>query len=310
METITEDSQQLKRALQEGKNIVVTTLQKFPVISQQVQSLPGRHFAVIIDEAHSSQSGEATRHLNTVLAAGSLEEAEQVDARGEDQDDLQERIIADIQRRGHLPHVSYFAFTATPKAKTLELFGTPLKGNGYEPFSLYSMKQAIDEHFILDVLENYTTYQAYWNLLKKIKDDPAFDRQKATRLLLSFVDMHEHTISKKVEVIVEHFASQVMGRIDGQAKAMLVTRSRLHAVRYKQAIDAYLNEHHYAFQGTGGLLRNGQGQWHRVHRNRHERLPRKTDRQHLQTEAVPPPGGGREIPDRLRYAPAAHHVRG
>ncbi len=128
VETITEDSQQLKQALEEGKNIVVTTLQKFPVISQQVQSLPGKHFAVIIDEAHSSQSGEATRHLNTVLAAGSLEEAEQMDAAGEEQDDLQERIIADIKRRGHLPHVSYFAFTATPKAKTLELFGTAAQG--------------------------------------------------------------------------------------------------------------------------------------------------------------------------------------
>jgi len=261
VETITEDSQQLKTALEQGKNIVVTTLQKFPVISQQVQSLPGRHFGVIIDEAHSSQSGEATRHLNTVLAAGSLEEAEQVDTLGEEQDDLQERIFADIKRRGHLPHVSYFAFTATPKAKTLELFGTPVKGNGYEPFSLYSMKQAIDEHFILDVLENYTTYQAYWNLLKKINDDPAFDRQKATRMLLSFVDMHEHTIAKKVEVIVEHFANQVLGRIDGQAKAMLVTRSRLHAVRYKQAIDTYLNEHHLPFKAlvafSGTVKDNG-----------------------------------------------------
>jgi len=161
VETITENSQQLKKALEEGKNIVVTTLQKFPVISEKVQSLPGKRFAVIIDEAHSSQSGEAARHLNTVLAAGSLEEAERMDAEGEEQDDLQERIIADIKRRGHLPHVSYFAFTATPKAKTLELFGTPVKGVGFEPFSLYSMKQAIDEHFILDVLENYTTYQAY-----------------------------------------------------------------------------------------------------------------------------------------------------
>lgn len=260
VETITENSQQLKRALEEGKNIIVTTLQKFPVISQQVQSLPGKRFAVIIDEAHSSQSGESTRHLNTVLSAGNLEEAEQLDAIDEEQDDLQERIIADIKARGHLPHVSYFAFTATPKAKTLELFGTPVKGGGFEPFSLYSMKQAIDERFILDVLDNYTTYQAYWNLLKKIKDDPNYDRQKATRLLLSFVDMHEHTISKKVEVIVEHFNSQVQGRIDGQAKAMLVTRSRLHAVRYKQAIDAYLAEHHYPFKALvafSGTVRDG-----------------------------------------------------
>ena len=175
-----------------------------------------------------------------------------MDDQGEEQDDLQERIIADIKRRGHLPHVSYFAFTATPKAKTLELFGTPVKGNGYEPFSLYSMKQAIDEHFILDVLENYTTYQAYWNLLKKIKEDPAFDRQKATRMLLSFVDMHEHTIAKKVEVIVEHFANQVMGRIDGQAKAMLVTAPP--ACRTLQAGHRYLSERTSpALQGAGAF---------------------------------------------------------
>lgn len=260
VETITENSQQLKKALEEGKNIVVTTLQKFPVISHQVQSLPGKHFAVIIDEAHSSQSGEAARHLNTVLAAGSLEEAEHLDVAGEEQDDIEERIIKEVKSRGHLPNVSYFAFTATPKAKTLELFGTPNKDGEYEPFSLYSMKQAIEEHFIMDVLQNYTTYQAYWNLLKKIQDDPAFDRQKATRLLLSFVDMHEHTISKKVEVIVEHFASQVMPRINGQAKAMVVTRSRLHAVRYKQAIDTYLAEHHYSFKALvafSGTVKDG-----------------------------------------------------
>jgi len=260
VETITENSQQLKKALEEGKNIVVTTLQKFPVISHQAQSLPGKHFAVIIDEAHSSQSGEAARHLNTVLAAGSLEEAEHLDAAGEEQDDIEERIVKEVKSRGHLPNVSYFAFTATPKAKTLELFGTSNKDGEYEPFSLYSMKQAIEEHFIMDVLQNYTTYQAYWNLLKKIKDDPAFDRQKATRLLLSFVDMHEHTISKKVEVILEHFASQVMPRINGQAKAMIVTRSRLHAVRYKQAIDTYLAEHNHPFKALvafSGTVKDG-----------------------------------------------------
>lgn len=260
VEAITEDSQQLKRALEEGKNIIVTTLQKFPVISEKVQELPGKHFAVIIDEAHSSQSGEAARHLNTVLAAGSLEEAERQDAEGEEQDDLQERIIAEIRRRGHMPNASYLAFTATPKAKTLELFGTPQPGNGCQPFSLYPMRQAIEEKFILDVLENYTTFRTYWNLLKKIKDDPAYDRQKATRLLMSFVDLHEHTIGKKVEVIVEHFISQVQGRINGHAKAMLVTRSRLHAVRYKQAMDAYLKEKGLPFKALvafSGTVKDG-----------------------------------------------------
>lgn len=265
VQPITENSQQLKQALEEGKNIVVTTLQKFPVISEQVKSLPGKHFAVIIDEAHSSQSGEATRHLNTVLAAGSLEEAEALESKDNQRDDfdvIQERIEQEIRHRGQLPNVSYFAFTATPKPKTLELFGTPLQDGGFKPFSLYPMRQAIEEGFILDVLQNYTTYQEYWNLLKKIQEDPSYDRIKATRLLISFVNLNERTIRKKVELIVQHFIDQVQGRINGHAKAMVVTRSRLHAVRYKQIMDAYLAEKGYplktivAFSGTvrdGGI---------------------------------------------------------
>lgn len=255
VETITENSQQLKKALEDGKNIVVTTLQKFPVISDQIGALPGKHFAVIIDEAHSSQSGEATRHLNTVLAAGSLEEAEKMEGNGGD-DDLEDKVIQEIKKRGQLPNVSYFAFTATPKAKTLELFGTAAPDGSFHAFSLYPMRQAIEEGFILDVLENYTTYKAYWSLLKKVEDDPAYDRAKAARLLTSFVDLHDHTIQKKVEIIVEHFISQVQARIGGHAKAMVVTRSRLHAVHYKQAIDRYLAEKGYpikalvAFSGT------------------------------------------------------------
>lgn len=259
VETITENSQQLKTALETGKNIIVTTLQKFPVISEQVKDLPGKHFGVIIDEAHSSQSGEATRHLNTVLATSNLDEAEKQDNTGEE-DDLEDRIEKEIRDRGQLPNVSYFAFTATPKSKTLELFGTKVESGGYQPFSLYPMRQAIEEHFILDVLENYITYKAYWSLLKKIQDDPTYDRNKAARLLMSFVDMHEHTISKKVEVIVEHFNDQVKGRIGGHAKAMVVTRSRLHAVRYKQAIDAYLAAHGHPFKALvafSGKVKDG-----------------------------------------------------
>ncbi len=259
VETITEDSQQLRRALEQGKNIVVTTLQKFPVISQKIGALPGKRFAVVIDEAHSSQSGEATRHLNTVLAAGSLEEAEEQDAAGEE-DDLEERIVREIRRRGQLPNVSYFAFTATPKPKTLELFGAKTASGGYQPFSLYPMRQAIEEGFILDVLQNYTTYRAYWSLLKKIQDDPSYDRSKAVRLLMSFVDVHEHTIGKKVELVIEHFVDQVQHRIDGRAKAMLVTRSRLHAVRYKQALDAYLAARGHPFKALvafSGTVKDG-----------------------------------------------------
>ncbi|NBC86031.1 MAG: type I restriction endonuclease subunit R, partial [Bacteroidetes bacterium] len=144
----------------------------------------------------------------------------------------------------------------TPKSKTLELFGEKQSGGGYAPFDLYSMRQAIDEGFILDVLQNYTTYTDYWNLLKQVEDDPEYDTRKASRLLRSFVSQHEHTIGKKTEVMVEHFADRVASRVGGRAKAMIVTRSRLHAVRFKLAFDRYLKEEGYpykalvAFSGT------------------------------------------------------------
>lgn len=240
VENIDKTSRQLKQALEDGKTIIVTTLQKFPVISSQIAELPGSRFAVIVDEAHSSQGGEAARDLRTVLSTGSLEEAEQID--GGEPETLEDRIIEEIQKRGRLPNVSYFAFTATPKPKTLEMFGTQRPDGKYEAFSLYSMRQAIEEKFILDVLENYTTYHTYWNLLKKIEDDPRYDRQKAVFLLKRFVDLHEHTIDKKVAIIIEHFEAYSKPRINGKAKAMIVTRSRLHAVRYKRAVDQYLKE--------------------------------------------------------------------
>jgi len=201
---------------------------------------------VIIDEAHSSQTGESTKSLKAVLAAGSLEEAEKEE--GEEGEDLEDKIIEEMRKRGHLANVSTFAFTATPKPKTLELFGTRRSDGKYEPFSLYTMRQAIEEGFILDVLENYTTYKEYWNLLKKIEDDPRYDRKKATYLLKSFVGLHDHTIAKKVAIIVDHFAGHLAHRIGGKAKAMIVTRSRLHAVRYKQAVDKYLKEKGYPFK--------------------------------------------------------------
>ncbi len=245
VENIDQTSRQLKTALEDGKKIIVTTLQKFPVIADEMIALTGHHFAVIIDEAHSSQGGESTMGLKRVLAAGSLEEAEREEgSAGEDSEDA---INAQIKRRGFLPTVSYFAFTATPKPETLELFGTRQNDGRYAAFSLYTMRQAIEENFILDVLENYTTYKAYWSLLKKVEDDPRYDREKAARLLCSFVDLHEHSIGIKVEIMGEHFAGQIAHRIGGKAKAMIVTRSRLHAVRYKLALDKYLEDKRYPF---------------------------------------------------------------
>src|SRR3989304_1954239 len=153
-----------------------------------------------------------------------------------------------MERRGRLPNLSTFAFTAAPKPKTLELFGTKRSDGKFTPFHLYSMRQAIEEGFILDVLANYATYKAYWRLLKKVEDDPRYDKKKAEYLLKSFVELHPHAIGEKVRICVEHFAAQAQGEIGGKAKAMIVTRSRLHAVRYKLAVDKYLAERGYVFK--------------------------------------------------------------
>ena len=261
VENIDTTSKQLQQALEEGKTIIVTTLQKFPVIVENIGRLADRRFAVIVDEAHSSQSGESTRKLKEVLSKESLEEAA-AEEHDPDPDTLEDELVERMKRRGRLPNVSTFAFTATPKQKTLELFGTQRPDGQFEPFSLYSMRQAIEEGFILDVLENYTTFNTYWKLLKTIEDDPRYDRAKAQSLMKAFVDLHEHSIGQKVRIMVDHFESHVAHRIGGRAKAMIVTRSRLHCVRFKRALDAELAERKapfgslVAFSGTvedGGI---------------------------------------------------------
>ena len=192
-----------------------------------------------------------------MLAAGSLEEAEKEEAgAGTPEEEVEERVLDAIRSRGRQPNLSTFAFTATPKPKTLELFGQRRPDGKFEPFHRYSMRQAIEEGFILDVLANYTTYKAYWRLLKKIEDDPRYDKRKAEYLLKSFVELHPHAIREKIALCVEHFAAQAAADMDGRAKAMLVTRSRLHAVRSKLMLDRYLAEKGHpwkalvAFSGT------------------------------------------------------------
>lgn len=263
VETIGEGktSKDLREALESGKQIIVSTLQKFPMIVTEVAGLPGTGFAVIVDEAHSSQSGESVKSLKQVLSVNTLDEA----AAEEENDDphtWEDYMTESAEDRKFPPNISVFAFTATPKNKTLELFGTPQPDGTYAPFSLYSMRQAIDEGFILDVLKNYTTYRAYWKLLKKVEDDPEYESKKAKLLLKRFMDLHRDNITKKVEIIVEHFHESVAHHIGGKAKAMIVTRSRLHAVRYAIALKAYLKENNYpyhamvAFSGTvqdGGI---------------------------------------------------------
>lgn len=249
VENIDTASRQLKEALESGKTIIVTTLQKFPVIAKEIGELPGKRFAVIVDEAHSSQSGESTKPLKTILAARDLGEAEREDAESEPgENEVDNLALAEASKRGHVANLSLFAFTATPKPKTLELFGTRRADGKFVPFHLYTMRQAIEEGFILDVLSNYSTYKAYWRLLKKIEDDPRYDKKKAEYLLKSFVELHPHAIGEKVGICVEHFAAKVQGEIGGKAKAMIVTRSRLHAVRYRLAVDKYLTERGYPFK--------------------------------------------------------------
>jgi type I restriction enzyme R subunit len=261
VENIDTTSRQLKEALELGKTIIVTTLQKFPVIAKEIGELPGKRFAVIVDEAHSSQTGESTKSLKAVLASGSLEEAEHEEEKAETpEEELENTIVAEMEKRGRLPNLSTFAFTATPKPRTLELFGQKRADGKFEPFHLYSMRQAIEEGFILDVLANYTTYSVYWRLLKKIENDPRYDKKKAEYLLKSFVALHPHAIGEKLRIMVEHFAAQVQNEIAGKAKAMIVTRSRLHAVRYKLAIDKYLAERGLPFKALvafSGTVQDG-----------------------------------------------------
>jgi type I restriction enzyme R subunit len=261
VENIDTTSRQLKDALEAGKTIIVTTLQKFPVIAKEIGELPGKRFALIVDEAHSSQSGESTKSLKTVLSSGSLEEAESEESQAATpEEELEDAILAEMEKRGRLSNLSTFAFTATPKPKTLELFGTKQPDGKFAPFHLYSMRQAIEEGFILDVLANYATYKAYWRLLKKVEDDPRYDRKKAEYLLKSFVELHPHAIGEKVKICVEHFAAKVQGEIAGKAKAMIVTRSRLHAVRYRLAVDKYLAERGYPFKALvafSGTVQDG-----------------------------------------------------
>lgn len=244
VENIDTTSRQLKDALESGKTIIVTTLQKFPVIAQEIGSLPGRRFALIVDEAHSSQSGEGAQGPKAVLASASLAAAEEEESVSavEETDELDNAVLAQMARRKQPDNVSTFAFTATPKSKTMELFGARRPDGSFAPFHLYSMRQAIEEGFILDVLESYTTYRSYWKLYKTIEDDPRYDKAKAAYLLKSYVDLHPHAIEEKVRIMLEHFMAKSQYEISGKAKAMIVTRSRLHAVRYRLAVDRRLAE--------------------------------------------------------------------
>ncbi|MFN5308623.1 MAG: type I restriction endonuclease subunit R [Candidatus Kapaibacterium sp.] len=246
VQKIDKDSTQLAAALGYGTNIIITTLQKFPFVVDKVGELPERRYAVIIDEAHSSQGGEASKKLKEVLASKTLEQAITDDTDDYTGDDfIREHIERSAAARGQQPNISFFAFTATPKYKTLQVFGDKDEKGKPKPFHLYSMRQAIEEGFILDVLQNYTTYELYFKLTKAIEEDPNLNKKKAAKAIGKFVSLHPHNLAQKTEIMIEHFRDIVAKKIGGKAKAMLVCGSRLHAKRYYEEFGRYLKSKGY-----------------------------------------------------------------
>ena len=269
---VNRNAKQLTGALEKGARIIVCTLQKFPFVDVQRISTTGKRFAIIVDEAHSSQSGKASERMKEVLADISnydgeaiekrLHEYAEAEAKAEKEtldrdEELADEIQKEIAAHGKQENLSFFAFTATPKQKTLEMFGTPVPGKKPVPWHTYSMRQAIEENFIFDVLENYTTYETYFQLGKKTKENPEYAKKQANKALGKYMSLHPHNLRQKTEIIVEHFRSHVMGQIEGRAKAMIVTGSRLHALRYYFEFDKYIRKMGYddlgvlvAFSGT------------------------------------------------------------
>ena len=231
-------SDDLRKALEGNTKIIATTIQKFPYIVDTVASLKGKTFAVIIDEAHSSTAGKNMAAITKALGKGKQNDDEEID--------VEDSIVDEIKRNGKQENVSFFAFTATPKPTTLQLFGRINKDGHGEAFHTYSMKQAIEEGFILDVLQNYITYKTFYQVNKAIQDDPTLETKKAKRQIARTAELHDTNIAQRVEVIVEHFRTTVMQELDGNAKAMVITDSRQGAVKYRQAMDEYLNKKGYS----------------------------------------------------------------
>jgi type I restriction enzyme R subunit len=228
-------SSELKSALEQGKKIIITTIQKFPFIIDGIADLSDKRFAVIIDEAHSSQSGSAHDNMNRAMGKNENGEEEGLD--------VQDKILQAMQSRKMRGNASYLAFTATPKNTTLEKFGCKQSDGSFAPFDLYSMKQAIEEGFILDVLANYTTYKSYYEIQKSIAENPLFDSSKAQKKLRAYVERHQQTINIKAEIILDHFIPQVVNskKLKSKAKGMVVTQNIETAIRYYQAISRLLN---------------------------------------------------------------------
>jgi type I restriction enzyme R subunit len=257
-------SQNLKLAIEQGKKVIVTTLQKFSVICDEIAHYPNRNYAIIIDEAHSSQTGDAARDMRKALSLAEAQDFDQrylpsretedavnllleEDDKRDNIDAINSRVSLELKRKTARRNISFYAFTATPKSKTIEIFCEHENGQK-TPFDVYSMEDAINEGFIRDVLENYTSFRRYYKLVRDTRiDDKEYDKKKAIRLLSNYVDIQEAAIERKSRIMVEHFATQTATQIEGQARAMLVTRSRLHAVRYKRMFDKIMQEMHLPY---------------------------------------------------------------
>ena len=233
---IDQSSSQLAEAIKKGASIIITTLQKFPfaAVLDETKQLPNRNYAIIVDEAHSSQGGEASKKLKEVLSSSD-----------EEDETLEDFIRKSMQARGKQENLSFFGFTATPKPKTIEVFGTPDASGIPKPFHLYSMRQAIQEGFIMDVLNGYMTYKTYFKVSKSIEENPKVNKKKAGRAIARFLSLHPYNLAQKTEVIIEHFRQIVAKKIGGKAKAMVVTSSRLHAVRYFFEFQRYIKLNNY-----------------------------------------------------------------
>ena len=241
-------STDLRDAINDGKKIIITTLQKFPYIYKEVENNANKSFAVIIDEAHSSQSGSSAMKLKSALAdtEESLREYAELEGKTEKElKDEQDKLVEEMLAHGRHSNLSFFAFTATPKQKTLEMFGTKQEDGSFRAYHIYSMKQAIEEKFILDVLQNYMTYKTCYKIVKNMPDNPEVPASKATKAVLRFESLHPHNLQQKTAIIIETFRSVTKNKIGGRGKAMVVTASRLHAIRYYHEFKRYLERHHY-----------------------------------------------------------------
>ena len=240
-------SKDLLAAINKGKRVIVTTLQKFPVIYEQVQSAVGRHYAIIVDEAHSSQTGQSAMKLKAALAdvSDALEEYAELEQKAVDDIESKDILVQDMLSQGKHKNLSFFAFTATPKGKTLEIFGEPQPDGSFHPFHVYSMRQAIEEGFILDVLANYTTYKMCYQIAKNVPDNPEVPTSKAVRTIRRYEELHPHNLAQKAAIIVETFRDVTKRKIGGLGKMMVVTASRLAAVRYYHEIKRYLEQNDY-----------------------------------------------------------------